>query len=68
MFAFQPEQEHGTTVTGGTVNHNITFAFSRRIAAAFNDLDEAGRDSFGSYGWGAGKGNLDDDGSHSNDG
>lgn len=61
MFAFQPEHEHGTTVTGGTTNRNYTFAFSRRIGEAFAELEKKKRDVFGDCDWGAGKGNLDDE-------
>lgn len=60
MFAFKPNHLHGTTVTGGTANCNLTFAFSRHIAEAFEDLEKEERDEFGASDWGAGQGNLDD--------
>lgn len=57
LFAFKPGYPHGTTVTGGTTNFNLTCAFSQKIGDAVAEL--AGRGNFGSCSWGAGEGNQD---------
>ncbi|THV06841.1 hypothetical protein K435DRAFT_789283 [Dendrothele bispora CBS 962.96] len=46
IFAFNPEQLHGTTVTGDTVNYNMTFAFSQKVADALDKLAANGDDAF----------------------
>ncbi|KAJ3978905.1 hypothetical protein F5890DRAFT_1559490 [Lentinula detonsa] len=56
MFAFDPTHVHGTTVTGGTQNLNLTFAFSKKIGEAFAKLDEQQKLAFGESNWGAGEG------------
>lgn len=59
LFAFKPTHVHGTTVSGGTTNFELTFAFSQRIADAFAQLKD--RTAFGESNWGAGEGNIDDE-------
>lgn len=59
IFAFDPSHVHGTTVTGGTQNLNLTFGFSKKVGDSFAELDAQDRLAFGESNWGAGKGNLD---------
>ncbi|KAL0060974.1 hypothetical protein AAF712_012205 [Marasmius tenuissimus] len=59
MFAFDPEHVHGTTVTGGTVNYNITITFSSRIGESIQKLAGQGH-IFEEAVWKAGENNLDE--------
>ncbi|ESK87186.1 hypothetical protein Moror_5857 [Moniliophthora roreri MCA 2997] len=38
LFAFNPAHVHGTTVTGGTINYHLTYAFSLHIEEALKKL------------------------------
>ena len=66
LFAFKPTHVHGTTVSGGTTNYELTFAFSQRIADALAELEDQ-KANFGESNWvvvsklGAGEGNIDDE-------
>ncbi|KAL0057975.1 hypothetical protein AAF712_015369 [Marasmius tenuissimus] len=59
MFAFDPEHVHGTTVTGGTINYNITITFSSRIGESIQKLAGQGH-VFEDAIWKAGEKNLDE--------
>lgn len=67
LFAFKPTHIHGTIVSGGTTNYELTFAFSKHIADALAELEDR-KAAFGESNWevsdlklGAGEGNIDDE-------
>lgn len=65
LFSFLPAFKHGTTVTGGTTNFNLTCTFTQKVGDACAEL--GGRGNFGDCRWGAGEGNLDNVQESSND-
>ncbi|KAE9385511.1 hypothetical protein BT96DRAFT_928761 [Gymnopus androsaceus JB14] len=62
LFAFKPDHVHGTTISGGTTYHELTFTFLKRISDALAELGD--RTIFGESQWGAGDGNIDHEWSH----
>jgi len=68
LFAFKPTHIHGTTVSGGTTNYELTFAFSKCIADALAELEDCKAALDCVSNWkvselklGAGEGNIDDE-------